>query len=217
MLGPALALRCMTGLQKTIHKGYLVDYREELQKHYSNCKDRKGQGATKDIVGRSYEKLRAEWIKHHPGLDVATPQERAAFAKSFGNKYNADQYIVDRKSRRLLALEEDKGHYVDKCFAKRVLCNVTEVIHHCLKNEMEIPYILVSCPTNYQFDSLLGVDTFFADLPYFDIIKEKFKFFNTCEHGRTSHKKYLKENEMPFEVNEDNVAREKKFLISLGE
>lgn len=193
-----------------------MDYKKELQKHYSNCiREKKlGQCATKDIVGRSYEELRTRWIKHM-GLDIATASECAEFENNFGNKYNADQYIVDRKSRKLLALEEDKGHYVDKCFAKRAFYNAAEVIGYCLKNEKEIPYFIVSCPTNYQFDDLLK-DSFFADLSYFDIIKEKLKFFNACDHGRTSAKKYLREDIMPFRVEEENVAKEKQFLISLG-
>tara|TARA_Y100000310_G_scaffold312185_1_gene359232 strand:- start:1286 stop:1876 length:591 start_codon:yes stop_codon:yes gene_type:complete len=194
-----------------------MNYREELQKHYEKCiaEVKHTQRATKDIVGKSYENLRTSWIKEN-GLDVATTQEKLYYNQILGNKYNADQYIVDPKTRNLLAFEEDKGHYIDKCFAKRAIINAVEIINHCLKNNIKVPYFILSCPTNFKFDDLLNEmgDIFREEL--YLLVKSKVKFFHSCDHGRTSRKKYLREKRMPFVVEPKNINIEKEFFAFLG-
>ena len=195
-----------------------MNYEQGLRQCYKNTlfEIEKTDRAKKDIVGESYENFRKLWILSL-GLDVATTEEKKRFNKALGGLYNADQYIVDPQSRNLLALEEDKGHYVDKCFAGRFLHNVATVINHCKANNIQVPYFILSCPTNYKFDELVGshVNMYREDIA--QVIDSKVLFFHSCDHGRTDRKKYLREKKMPFMVELENVEKEKSFLISLKE
>ena len=195
------------------------DYKNSFNDHYSNCfyKSKNTSKAKKDIVGESYENLRKGWIRNC-GLDIATKEEKENFKNLFGGAYDADQYIVDANTRILLALEEDKGHYVDKCFFKRALINAVEMIAYCLKKEIDIPYFILSCPTRYkdyesQMTWLLDELALFDD-KVVEICKSKFKFFYHCSHGRTDRKKYLTSNQNPFII-EDNLVQKEKDFFSL--
>jgi hypothetical protein len=197
----------------------IVDiYREDLQECYTNimAESERTGGAKKDIVGRQYEDFRVGRITRYPHLDVATPEESKRFKRELGGKYNADQYIVRKDSRELLALEEDKGHYVDKCFAKRAVVNAMETIALCVKKGTNVPYFVLSCPTNYDMSALLSdLDGVFNEKS-FKILQDKLKFFPLCEHGRTNREKYLNDNVMPFSLSDSLVEREDHFLSNLG-
>ena len=197
----------------------IVDaYKEELQECYTSiiAESERTGGAKKDIVGRQYEGFRVGCITRHPHLDVATPEESKRFKRELDGKYNADQYIVSRDSRKLLALEEDKGHYVDKCFAKRAVVNAMETIALCVKKGIDVPYFVLSCPTNYDIPALLSDLEGVFDERSFAILQDKLKFFPLCEHGRTNRNKYLKDNVMPFLLNDSLIVEEDKFLSTLG-
>ena len=197
----------------------IVDvYKEELQECYTNimAESERTGGAKKDIVGRQYEDFRVGCITRHTHLDVATPEESKRFKRELDGKYNADQYIVGKDSRELLALEEDKGHYVDKCFAKRAVVNAMETIALCVKKGVDVPYFVLSCPTNYDIPTLLSdLDGVFNE-ESFKILQDKLKFFPLCEHGRTNRGKYLKDNVMPFLLSDSLIEQEDQFLSTLG-
>jgi|TARA_B100000282_G_C31713781_1_gene482463 hypothetical protein len=193
------------------------NYKTEFEKHYYNCfhQGKHTNKAKKDIVGKSYEMLREKCIKSY-GCDIATKKEREYFKKMLGGSYDADQYIVQKHTRKLLALEEDKGHYVDKCFFKRALANATETVAYCLKNNIEIPYFILSCPTNYK-DYNAQLRFLLDDLSLFDkkvveVCKQKLKFFHHCHHGRTSRTKYLTTDKNPFIIEDNLVDAEKRFF-----
>ena len=192
--------------------------KQRLQNCYSNImlEVESTNRAKKDIVGEHYELFRENMICSHSHLDVATKQEKEHFDKMFGNNYKADQYIVNRHTRRLLALEEDKGHYVDKCFAKRALWNAMETIAHCTENGLEVPYFILSCPTNYDIQPLFSNMQLVFKQELLEQLHLKFKFFPLCEHGRTSRNKYLVEKEMPFDVKEELISKEIDFMKNLG-
>jgi len=193
-----------------------MNYEAGLRKCYENTllEIKKTDRAKKDIVGESYENFRKEWIRSQ-GLDVADAEEKKRFNEVLGGSYNADQYIVDPQSRNLLAVEEDKGHYVDKCFAGRFLHNVATVINHCKANDVQMPYFILSCPTNYKFNELVDNHSSMYREDITRVIGDKMLFFHSCNHGRTDRKKYLHEKNMPFVVESENVEKEKNFLISL--
>jgi len=195
-------------------------YENLIKEHYDRCfyESQTSTKAKKDIVGVNYEYIRRVWIKDN-GLDVATKEEKEKFKKMFGGTYDADQYIVDPSSRTLLALEEDKGHYVDKCFFKRALINFVETIAYCLKNKIEVPYFILSCPTKYsgygeQMQYLLDELQLFND-KVTNICKEKIKFFHQCVHGRVGRTKYLTRRETPFTIDEQLVKNEQDFFSML--
>ena len=197
----------------------IVDvYKQELQECYTNimAESERTGGAKKDIVGRQYEDFRSKCITRHPQLDIATPEEAKGFKQDLDGKYNADQYIENKCSRKLLALEEDKGHYVDKCFAKRAVVNAMETITLCIKKNTDVPYFVLSCPTNYDIPALLQDLEDVFDKESFSILRDKLKFFPLCEHGRTNRDKYLKDSVMPFELNDSFIVEEDLFLSILG-
>ncbi len=194
------------------------NYESGLQEHYTRCLKRIADTgkAPKDVVGESYEQMRQDVIRGFPELDIATSEERKKLDIFFGGNYKADQYIVCKKTRQVIALEEDKGHYVDKCFAKRAIFNAGEVVRHCLRHGIEVPYFILSCPTNHDVATLLeGLDDFLNERVY-EVLKRKFKFFPICEHGRTSRRAYLNDPTMPFVVSQRLVKREAQFFQSLN-
>ena len=193
-------------------------YEKRLQDHYRrSLKEIRQTGkAPKDVVGKSYEQLRQSVIKEFPNLDIANELETRKFDSLLGDNYKADQYVVCKRTRRLIALEEDKGHYVDKCFAKRALFNAAEVFHHCLKNNIEPPYFILSCPTNHNVDSLLKSKKGFFNEEVFNLLVKNFRFFPLCKHGRTSRKKYLKNEDMPFKLEPALIKKEAEFFNSLN-
>ena len=193
-------------------------YQTKLEQHYArSLTEIKATGkAPKDVVGQSYEQFRAEIVTHFPHLDVATPEERKDLDLRFGGNYKADQYIVCRKTRKVIALEEDKGHYVDKCFAKRALFNAAEVFHHCLSNHLEPPYFILSCPTHHDIGGLLEDKNGFFNEEIYNLLVDRFKFFPLCSHGRTSRQTYLKSPTMPFRLDKDHVQKEMDFFQDLS-
>ena len=193
-------------------------YHHKLEEHYTRSLDEislTGK-APKDVVGQSYEQFREEIITQFPDLDIATVEERKEFDLLFGGNYKADQYIVCKKTRRVIALEEDKGHYVDKCFAKRALFNAAEVFHHCIRQDLEAPYFILSCPTDHDIGALLeDKEGFFAEEIY-ALLVERFKFFPLCSHGRTSRHLYLKSSVMPFDLDDVRIQKEVDFFQELN-
>lgn len=194
-------------------------YEQALKEHYTRClKNIADTGkAAKDVVGESYEQMRQDVIRGFPELDIATSEERRELDIFFGENYKADQYIVCKKTRQVIALEEDKGHYVDKCFAKRAIFNAGEVVRHCLKHDIEVPYFILSCPTNHDVATILdGLDGFLNER-LLESLKQKFKFFPSCRHGRTSRNRYLIDDEMPFVVDYELVKEEEDFFRHLND
>tara|TARA_R110000822_G_scaffold300307_1_gene423645 strand:- start:856 stop:1497 length:642 start_codon:yes stop_codon:yes gene_type:complete len=198
-------------LQESILKKK-TSYRNLLQEHYRRCIERDNSKAAKDVVGASFEACRGEWIRSFDKLDTASPSEKREFDKLYGSYYEADQYIVCKSTRRIIAVEEDKGHYVDKPFAKRALFNAAELMHHCIKSEIDLPFFVLSCPTNYDITSLLGSKSGFFNKAIYKALVDKFRFFPTCQHGRVAKRRYLVDREMPFEMDDDLVLKETKFF-----
>lgn len=194
------------------------DYSDRLQECYTRSFNevRDTDKAAKDIVGANYEIFRAEQIKRFSGLDVATKEEAKVLHARLGGFYTPDQYILNRTTRALIAIEEDKGHYVDKCFAKRAIFNAAETFHHCITSHQPVPYFILSSPTSYDIHHLLRLQRTMFSTPVALELSRKFKAFFSCDHGRTSRDKYLKEEEMPFRVNNSLIGEEVRFFNILN-
>ncbi len=192
-----------------------TSYRNLLEEHYRRCRERDSSKAAKDVVGASFEACRNEWIRSFDGLDTASLGEKREFHKLYGGFYKADQYIVCESTRRILAVEEDKGHYVDKPFAKRALFNAAELMHHCIENRIALPFFVLSCPTNYDLTGLLGSKNGFFNKEVYEALVDKFRFFPTCQHGRVTSRRYLVDRAIPFEIDDSLVLEETKFFECL--
>tara|TARA_R100001594_G_scaffold134426_1_gene175580 strand:- start:690 stop:1316 length:627 start_codon:yes stop_codon:yes gene_type:complete len=170
-----------------------------------------GSKAKKDIVGEEYEAFR-KGIIESIGLSVG---DRRDISHLCNNSFNPDQVIVS-STGKLLALEEDKAHYVDKCFLSRAIINCARVVQKCLDSGNEVPYFVLSCPTTYgKFEEEFseGVRLFREDIAL--EMKDKFKYFSFCDHDRVRKSNYLKEGIQPFQYNEKKIEREINFWNSL--
>ena len=171
--------------------------------------------AKKDIVGAIFEGYRNDFIRSYAQLDLATPDEKRKILESYNRMFKPDQIVVHRKTRELLMFEEDKGHYVDKCFAKRALANAIEVLWAAKNKGEKIPYFVLSCPTYYDVESLIRQMDYLQPAAL-RLLREKFKFFPLCEHGRTKRDRYLKGTDNPFKLNHKLCHDQHLFYESMG-
>lgn len=191
---------------------------EEFDSYYEDtwreCEE--GEKAKKDIVGSHYEEFKARWIKSYPHLDVATPAEVSKIKKDFGGTFNADIYIVDKKTRKLLALEEDKGHYVDKCFLKRALMNAVDTIIISAKKNKIPPKFILSSPTSYaKVSEILESLSEPLKQKHYKSLKNSFIYAPLCQHGRVQRSKYLKSPKNPFKLDEELCYNQHKLYMGL--
>lgn len=172
--------------------------------------------AKKDIVGKHYEAWKKDWVKSYPKLDVATPGEVKELKKKYNDVFNPDIYIVNAESRELLALEEDKGHYVDKCFLKRAIFNAVETITIAKMKGLNVPYFLLSSPTEFEKVSAFVEFSKNYLLPQvYVLLKKKFVYFPLCSHGRVDPKHYLTSCSNPFTLNENLCNNQHNFYKKL--
>lgn len=148
--------------------------------------------AGKDIVGEEYESFRRRYYTSK-GLEIGNRKN------VLNSGVNTDLVIV--KDGRVVIVEEDKGSYIDGTFLKRAVIDASLIFDNCIRNNIEVPYFILSCPTsmaNYDktFSKLI---TLFND----DIRKElnnKFLYMPLCKHGRVDRKNYFKSVSNHFEL-----------------
>lgn len=184
---------------------------DEMQKafehFYQTTYKRKNteQKAFKDIVGQEYERHRKTmWLL--TGLTAK---------KGKISDYEIDQ-IVRNDAGEIIALEESKGHYVDSCFLKRFFLNAAEVTDNFIQNSQEIPFFIISSPTNYRlFDKYHKkiIKLFRSDIQI--ILREKIKYLSLCEHGRVQNKKYYKTDTNCFTLSERKLNNVVNFMNTL--
>ena len=194
--------------------------KEKFQEYYTGClvECLTTSKAKKDIVGARYEEHRESVIKSAKHLDVATKEEVKGFKKLYDGNFDADKYIVHRETRRLLAVEEDKGHYVDKCFLKRAMENALETFATSIEKDLEVPYFILNCPTKYsKYEEVFKRKLKLIHPKYVECFKEKFIYLPLCQHDRVRASKYLKPNvENPFTLDDDLCYNHDNFYNSLG-
>jgi len=124
------------------YKQSLVESENEIEKIHKTGK------ALKDIVGSAYETHRAR-IWRYFGFDVSKDRHGALFNVDLSITYNGD----------LVALEEDKGHYVDSCFLERALTGFCKTVNAYNKKGKPIPYLILHSFTQYtKFDEKFKED-----------------------------------------------------------
>ncbi len=184
------------------------------EKLYSECL--LSSKAKKDIVGDHYESWKEKWIRSYSHLDIATATEIEEIKERYKGVFNADIYIVNAETRELLALEEDKGHYVDKCFLKRALSNAIETITISMMEGFKVPDFILSCPTKYgEVKNIVEFSRNYLQPEVFNLLKDKFKYFPLCDHGRVGRNSYLKDLENPFVLCEELCYNQHSFYMRL--
>jgi|TARA_R110000796_G_scaffold177034_1_gene293906 hypothetical protein len=193
----------------------VIEHSERHKKTYkgilSECAIR--EKAKKDIVGAHYEKFRESFIKEL-GFKIGKKEDISDIADG---SYDPDQIILS-PAGNVVAIEEDKGHYVDKCFLARAIINSGRITQNCIDRSLPVPYFILSCPTSYskhEFEFGEALRMFRPDIK--EELEKKFRYFPMCSHGRVGRKKYLKEGVFPFEHNFDFIKKEINFWKALKE
>ena len=93
----------------------------------------------KDVVGQAYE-LHRKRVYEHFGFTVDKEKNGASFDVDWSIYWNGN----------LVALEEDKGHYVDSCFYKRCISSFIETIHLFSEANKPLPKLILNSFTKYN-------------------------------------------------------------------
>jgi hypothetical protein len=121
---------------KWIGKKYLNFYRNSLKSAGEKINELKRTKALKDVIGKEYEQHRKR-LWEFMGYTVDKKRNNAAFDVDWSIYYRGN----------LVALEEDKGHYVDKCFFERCIHGFIGTINN---KGCESPKLILSAFTMYN-------------------------------------------------------------------
>ena len=153
--------------------------------------------APKDIVGKHYEKHRKEFWRYF-GIK-AKPE-------TIGD-VDADLVIRDPKTKSILAIEECKGHYVDKCFLKRFIFNATDIIAHFHEKGEQVPLLILSCPTQYRlFKDKFPTYRGRFKKEFADELQKKVIYLPYCNHDRVGRTKYYKSSNNCFNLSDSLIS-----------
>tara|TARA_R110002020_G_scaffold595_3_gene3043 strand:+ start:1769 stop:2353 length:585 start_codon:yes stop_codon:yes gene_type:complete len=165
--------------------------------------------ALKDIVGAEFEA--------HTGR----------VAEIFGLKprkykvqdcFNAD-HILHNTQGKVVAIEEDKGHYVDACFFKRAVLSFAEVALSYNERGEECPYLILSSVTRFKgyeekFESHLRL----LDKDIRKILREKMRYFYLVDHDRYKRSDWFPNSSSPLDGGKNldaNIEELMQFYRSL--
>ena len=170
--------------------------------------------ALNDIVGKSYEDHRKR-LYHHFGFSVNK--------EWIGGVFNADQ-VIRNKSGDVLAIEEDKAHYVDACFLQRALSNYAQVAMYYLSRGEECPWLILSSSTRYKLfdrklDEFLSTYEFDGPSRLVSCLREKLKYFHVANHDRCRKGTWVRHKKNPISITPDvaeNISKEVRFMKRLA-
>ena len=115
-------------------------YKESLLIAEREVVEQKKNGkALKDIMGNVFETHRKR-IWEYFGFTVSKLRHGALFDVDWAISHN----------NVLIALEEDKGHYLDSCFMERAITGFCKTINKFLNNNIKIPVLIIHSFTRYN-------------------------------------------------------------------
>lgn len=177
-------------------------YKNSLILCGANINKSKKSKSLKDLVGYEYEQHRKRIWEHY------------GFTVSKDNKYYKTDWCI-YYNNKLVAIEEDKGHYVDKCFCERSLMSFCKVIN---KNQINPKFILHSFTRYRLFDK--NVKEFGAIIKedIFCNLKQNLYYSYLNDFDRIKKDWFsLQNNINPYEIhqNENLIERDIDFILSL--
>ena len=115
-------------------------YKESLRKtdNYVMSHHETGK-ALKDVVGKGYE-LHRKSVWEYFGCDVSK--------EKYGALFDVDWSITH--GGKLIAFEEDKGHYLDSCFMERALTGYCKTANAYIKRNEPVPLFIIHSFTKYK-------------------------------------------------------------------
>jgi hypothetical protein len=148
--------------------------------------------AGKDIVGAEYQKFRSDYYMNK-GYELGPS------VNVMGSGVNTDTVVL--KNGIVKIIEEDKGSYLDKTFLVRAIMDAAKIFSHCLKNNLEIPYFLISSLTKMEnFDEVYREHCELLRPDIKQNFDKKFKYLPLCDHGRVAQNIYFKTEKNHFKL-----------------
>jgi hypothetical protein len=98
--------------------------------------------ALKDVVGKAFETHRKR-VWEYFGFQLSKEKHNALFDVDWAISFNGT----------LVALEEDKGHYLDSCFLERAITGFAKTVNCYQKSGTIVPILIIHSFTRYnKFD-----------------------------------------------------------------
>lgn len=164
--------------------------------------------AGKDIVGEEYEAKRKQFWQR---FGFTTHREKIG-------SYNPD-IVIRNSTGKIVAIEEDKGHYVDSCFLDRFIMNAARVFNTYIDNnadEKDVPYFVLSCMTKYNnYDKKYKLNRSMFSREIQSLMDKRIVYLPYCEHDRVKAKEYFKSNNSCFTLSDELLEKQIKFAKTL--
>jgi len=188
-------------------------YKESLKQAGENINNEKQYKALKDVIGKEYEGHRKR-VWENLGFTVDKKRNGAAF--------NVDWTVYFHG--KLVALEEDKGHYVDSCFLERCLTSFLKTIHNLQKEGKSVPKLILSSFTKYNlYDKKLVEELEIIKEDLCEILKKQTHYNYLNHNDRFKKNQWFKseerDNDNPYELHQDDelIKDDILFMLSLKE
>ena len=183
-------------------------YKNSLIKTDENIKNEKETGkALKDIVGKEYEEHRKR-IWEYFGFKVSKEKYNALFDVDWSITYND----------KLIALEEDKGHYLDSCFLERALTGYSKTVNNYQKNNISVPTLIIHSFARYsKFNEKKEEDLDTRKESIANEIKSKLVYTTLTKRDRLPKGKWFGDSENCYFENseEELIIHDINFILSL--
>lgn len=186
-------------------------YRSSLQKACDRINQKKADKALKDVVGNEFEQHRKRIWKMF-GFKVDKNKHKATF--------KVDWTIYD-KHNKVIAFEEDKGHYLDDCFAKRAIIDFAKTAQNYIKTHNKCPLLILHSFTRYKkFEKELENIKDILKPKIVEILKKNLIYITLTNHDRIRREWFsnAKDNCPYVEYAEDKlIKKDIRFIQSLQE
>ena len=182
-------------------------YKASLAKACYEINEKKKTKALKDVIGKEFEEHRKRLWEHF-GFTVSKERGLALWDVDWNIKNSEGETI---------AFEEDKAHYLDSCFLERALTGFAKTVNSYLKNNQEVPCIILHSFTSYsKYEVKLNE---FCEILRDDIahlMREKIVYITLCERDRLPTKKWFQNCDYAYidNVHDDFINRDISFIKS---
>lgn len=188
----------------------LKKYLQSLEKSCDDINEYKHTTALKDVVGKCFEDHRRNLWESY-GFKVDKNKNNALF--------DIDWCIYD-KDGKIIAYEEDKGHYVDSCFLERALTGMAKTVNNCLEKNIEVPLLILHSYTKYsKYDEKLNDFCNILKPELSEELKNKLYYTTLSNRDRLKTSLWFSNNENRKayieNINLDLVKNDIDFIINL--
>lgn len=189
---------------------HLKFYKQSLNLADQEVKYQVAGKALKDVVGAAFENHRKR-IWEYFGFTVS--KER------FGAMFDVDWSVL--YDGKLIAFEEDKGHYVDSCFAGRAIMGFAKTANEYIKEGKQIPKCIIHSCTRYKkFYEKLEEFWLITKPEIVNELKKKLVYNTLVSRDRIPSKSWFSKKENRFNcylsnVEDELIMKDIEFIQSL--